>query len=261
MEKIGEIPRKIREMLGEGPFSRDTIGLSGAQIFCGENRVLKIEALGEESRREYELLKWLDRKLPVPRVLGYAQQGGKQYLLMSRMEGEMLCAPRFLKDPEKMTRLLSQAFSTLWQVDVTGCPCPDTTEKKLRRAEKRVAAGLCTREEAEPETYGPGGFDSPERLLLWLQENRPEEEPVFSHGDFCLPNLLVGEGGISGYLDWGRGGVSDRYQDLSLCCRSLRYNRKEQGGPEFSPQRLFFALGLTPDWEKLRYYQLLDELL
>ena len=86
-------------MLGEGPFSRDTIGLSGAQIFCGENRVLKIETLGEESRREYELLKWLDRKLPVPRVLGYAQQGEKQYLLMSRVEGEMLCAPHFLKDP------------------------------------------------------------------------------------------------------------------------------------------------------------------
>jgi len=42
----------------------------------------------------------------------------------------------------------------------------------------------------EPETYGENGFENPEEFLQWLKENRPDEELTFSHGDFCLPNII-----------------------------------------------------------------------
>ena len=143
-------------------------------------------------------------------------------------------------------------------MDTTGCPSPNILDDKLREAEYRVANGLCDTQNVEPGTYGPGGFSSPAALLSWLKENRPQESPVFSHGDYCLPNIFVKGLKISGFLDLGRSGISDPYQDIALCYRSLRCNF--QNDPTFRPESLFEALELTPDWSRIRYYILLDEL-
>lgn len=101
------------------------------------------------------------------------------------------------------------------------------------------------------------------QMLTWLQDNRPEEELVLSHGDFCLPNLFFDEKGVSGFLDLGRCGVADRWCDIALCYRSLCCNFRGDYGdayPGLDEDGLFRALGVTPDWERIRYYILLDEL-
>ena len=87
---------------------------------------------------------------------------------------------------------------------------------------------------------------------------------MLSHGDYCLPNIFLQGGKISGFLDLGRAGTADKWQDIALCLRSLRQNfaGKFSGQPQpgFSDKLLFDALGLKPNWEKIRYYTLLDEL-
>jgi aminoglycoside phosphotransferase len=83
---------------------------------------------------------------------------------------------------------------------------------------------------------------------------------VFTHGDYCLPNVVLledGAGGfkISGFVDCVNAGIADRYQDLALCARSVAYNL----GTEWV-QPLFARYGLDRvDESKLAYYQLLDE--
>ena len=98
----------------------------------------------------------------------------------------------------------------------------------------------------------------------WLIQNKPEEELVFTHGDFCLPNLLAKEDEISGFIDLGRAGVADKYQDIAICYRSLKHNFEGKYGGErhenFNPDILFEKLGMEPDGEKVKYYTLLDEL-
>ena len=52
----------------------------------------------------------------------------------------------------------------------------------------------------------------------------------------------------------GRGGVGDIYQDIALCVRELG---------EIDPKcvdLLFKELDIKPDYEKIKYYILLDEL-
>ena len=88
----------------------------------------------------------------------------------------------------------------------------------------------------------------------------PSEQRSFTHGDYCLPNVLLvetGTGGfrVSGFVDCANAGIADPYQDLALCARSVAHNL----GAEWVPA-LFGRYGLErTDEQKLAYYQLLDE--
>ena len=143
----------------------------------------------------------------------------------------------------------------LWTVDVSGCPSKRHLDYKLEQASLRVSEGL--QFDHEPDTYGREEFENAEELLLWLKEHRPEEETVFSHGDYCLPNIFAEDNRISGFIDLGRAGTADIWQDIALCVRSLEYNT---GKNEGYVNLLFEELGMAPDWDKIRYYVLLDEL-
>lgn len=116
----------------------------------------------------------------------------------------------------------------------------------------------------EPDTFGENGFENPKHLLEWLKTNRQEEEFVFSHGDFCLPNIFLSEEKVSGYIDLGKAGIADRWQDIALCYRSLLHNFEgkysDNNYPGFSADILFEKLDIVPNWDKIRYYILLDEL-
>ncbi|GFN34540.1 phosphotransferase [Tepidimicrobium xylanilyticum] len=61
---------------------------------------------------------------------------------------------------------------------------------------------------------------------------------------------------ISGFIDLGRGGIADIYQDIALAVRSFKNKFKTDKYID-----LFFEyLGIEPDWERINYYILLDEL-
>lgn len=254
------LPDAIQKYVGDKHFTTDRIGQSGAQVRCYPDMVLKIQRTGEEPDREYEMMRWLRGRVPVPEILAFERAGGVNYLLMSRLPGEMACADRYLKAPEELLHLLAQGLQLLWQTDICGCTAGDTLDRKLRRARERVERGFCDTSDAEPDTYGSGGFRDPADLLDWLERNRPEEEPVLSHGDYCLPNIFLSDGRVTGFIDLGHCGIADRYQDIALCCRSLRYNLEEIAHLPFDEALFFHELGVTPDAEKTRYYILLDEL-
>lgn len=257
-------PPRIAERIKGKAYTQNTVGKSGSTVLCFDDMVLKFELVSEESNREHAMLRWLQGRLPVPQILAAETAGGCNYLLMSRLPGEMACAEPLLQNQQALAALLAEGLRMLWRVDVSACPHSAMLEEKLRLAEARVAAGLCDMEDTEPGTYGAGGFKSPSALLAWLKANRPEETPALSHGDFCLPNLFIGNGKITGFIDLGRSGVADAYQDIALCYRSLHHNLNGHYGgkpiPNTDAAILFDALGIRPDWEKIRYYILLDEL-
>lgn len=261
-----EIPQSIRALIGDRKCRIDDVGESGACVICFDDMVLKIEKAGEEAVCERKMLAWLAGKLPVPGILGFEKREGFHYLLMSKIDGAMACAEEYMENPEELVRLLAQGLKLLWSTDTKGCPGWKGLDQKLRLARRRVEAGLCDLENVQEGTYGENGFEGPEALLKWLEENRPQEEPVFSHGDYCLPNLFLKGGSVSGFLDLGRSGVADKYQDIALCYRSLRDNYNGQYGKDrytglnVKPEALFAALDMEPDWEKINYYILLDEL-
>lgn len=238
------IPAAIQALLPQQLGEENRIGHSGAQVVMYEDCVLKVQPDTGNAANEGIMLRFLKGRLPVPEVLAEAVQGGMRYLLM--------------------TRRMADAAEMLWRVDIAGCPCSCALDDVLRKAEADIAAGRVSIDTAnQPETYGAGGFASPEALLAWLKANRPPETLVMSHGDFCLPNILADEKGIVGFLDLGQAGCADRWRDLDQGLWSMWANTTGLFGGRarlFDRDTLFSALNLPLDEEKLRYYSLLSEL-
>ena len=293
-----DLPENIRKLIDGKPFKTDDIGRSGSQIFVFDDCVLKIVELRDKAIRDkndetVRIMRWLDGKLPVPKVLCYECAGGcargtgdsagggensagceiggaqnaggvRQYLLMSRVPGKMSCDTYYLERPRELVRLLASALKMLWSIDLQGCPRNRTIETELEEAKFRVGNNLVDVSDSEPETFGKDGFANPTALLRWLQEHKPDYEPVLSHGDFCLPNVFIENGRISGFIDLGDTGIGDKWRDIALCYRSLKHNFDGTYGgkvyPDFNPDMLFEELGIEPNRDKIRFYILLDEL-
>ncbi|WP_195999628.1 APH(3') family aminoglycoside O-phosphotransferase [Clostridium sp. 1001271B_151109_B4] len=259
-----EIPIEIKKIIEGKAFNIDTVGLSDSQVFCFDDMVLKIQKNDDEAINEIKITNWLSGNHIVPKVLCTHIEDKKCYLLMSKVKGKMSCDTEFLRNPEKLAELLAEGLKILWSINLKGCPCDSSIDKKLKMAEERVNKKICSMEDIELGAYGEEKFSSPEELLQWLKENKPNEEPVLSHGDYCLPNIFIDNDKISGFIDLGRCGIGDKYQDIALCYRSLKSNLNGRYGGEvikdISAEIIFEKLGIDPDWDKIRYYILLDEL-
>ena len=258
------LPEKIRELTDGKPYTVDELGKSGNQVLIFEDMVLKMEKRSDYVEKQVRIMQWLEGKLPAPKVLAFEIQEDRSYLLMSRVLGDVACAEYYLEHPHVLLKALAEALKMCWAVDISDCPNIRDLDAELAEGRFRVENGLVDMDNAEPTTFGEGGFESPAHLLKWLEENRPEPEYVFSHGDFCLPNVLLTDGEVSGFIDLGDAGVGDKWRDIALCYRSLKHNFDGTFGgkvyEDFNPDLLFEALEMEPDWEKWNYYILLDEL-
>lgn len=259
-----EIPKKIADIIGKRQYRLDQVGLSGAGIYMFDDMVLKIQPESEESKNELQMMHWLYGKIPVPSVIEHLCENNCSYLLMSKCSGKMSCDEEYMQDPVRQVDLLASTLHMLWDVPTMDCPCQWSLARRLAVATKNVAAGNVDIANSQPNTFGEGGFKNPEELLKWLITNKPEETQSLTHGDFCLPNIFLERNRLTGLIDLGRSGIAGPWQDIALCLRSLTnnyggmYNRRTY--PGFKNDMLFDALGIQPDWERIRYYILLDEL-
>lgn len=253
-------PPSISAIIGSEAYHQENTGMSAADVLIFENYVLKIRPEGGADTMDTEILRWMHGRLPVPEVVAHEIRDRKDWLLMTRTKGKMLCDPSVMKKPALLLDCMAEALHRLWAVPIIDCPF-DQTDCPAR-AEQAFLSGRFDPSNVEPETFGPDGFESPEALVDWLKSHQPPIDQVFSHGDFCLPNLYTDGRRFSGYIDVGDSGIGDRWMDLALGWRSLKHNSDGHYGKRYpiDPDDLFRAAGVSKDDEKLRYYLLLDEL-
>ena len=258
-----KLPDELMGLLHSYTYETNEVGCSSANVYHfqkgEESLFLKIEKTNEEIRREQGLIQWLKGKLPVPEIILYLEQDGMSYLLMTAVSGEMICqCPEDkLREPfEEMIRFLADGLLMLQGIEIRDCPFDSTLEQKLARALYNIENDLVDIEDFEESN----DFETPMDLYHWLVEQQPEEELYFTHGDYCLPNIFMQEGRVSGFIDVGRGGIADKWQDIALCVRSMSYNLRDCENKERYVELLFQHLGIEPDWKIIDYYMLLDEL-
>lgn len=252
------IPSKWCEQFPHALIEQQAIGESRADVFRlrrdnGPDLFLKAEPLVEhaELTDEIERLRWLQQQgLPAPAVLDEVQENHCHWLLMSAMPGQDLASSSALSAAQ-IIDVLATALRTLHQVPVAQCPFDHNLEQRISVAREHVDAGLIDGTDFDDERLGRSVTD----VFAELLAARPTtHDMVVTHGDACLPNFMAAGGHFSGFIDCGRLGVSDRYQDLALAARSVERNL----GREWV--RPFFELyGVEPDEQRMAFYCLLDE--
>ena len=262
MVNIDGIPPDLQALLVGASWYTVSSGESGARVFRivrldGSACYLKVaDALWqrEELLAEKERLQWLQGRLPVPEVYAFSADNERSFLLLSEIPGLESCNETFKRDIPTVVRLLAQGLRLIHSVAIADCPFDRRLTRTIALAKRRVEAGLVDEADFDMERRESRANE----LFATLLESRPEEEDVvFVHGDYCLPNILIepSRPRITGFIDWGRAGIADRYQDLALAARSVKRNF----GPGWEPL-LWEAYDLqTVDAAKIEFYKLLDE--
>lgn len=252
-ELAGDLAGTIWERNGVGMSASAVYRLTSPDGAVHHLKVAPRDAQGGELEAEAARLRWVRGHLPVPQVLRLAI--GPEYvaLLLSAIPGVMAFDACLHDDIPGLITTLAEGLCAIHALPVADCPFDERLAAKLPRAQARVEHGMVTIDELDEDHR-----QSPAALLALLRATpAPPEDLVFTHGDYCLPNILIDPQTrqITGFIDWSRAGIADRYQDLAIAARTIAHNL----GPQWS-QPFLAAYGLAkPDEAKLEYYRLLDE--
>ncbi len=260
--KLGKIQKLLPESLACAvagyAWRQNRIGLSETRVFhlTAKNKpalYLKTEprtskfSLFEEKRR----LDWLKDRLPVPEAVLYAEDEANRYLLLSEVAGIPAIDDSLKKDIPRVIGQLVEGLKMIHALVVENCPFKMPLEVKIERARESMLKGRVDEKDFDTERLGRTAPDIFREMLAAVPRG---QDLVFTHGDYCVPNVIIKNGRFSGFVDLAEAGVADRYQDLALLSRSVRYNFGEDY------QKLVFeSYGIEPDHEKIRFYRLLDE--
>jgi aminoglycoside phosphotransferase len=252
------LPADFADRVAGYDFRQIHLGLSPAEVFRldardEESLYLKIapRLAGFSLRQEKSKLEWLENRLPVPKVLLFAREDRADYLLLSEIAGQPASDSSLKNDAGRVIRQLAAGLKMIHAVPLEGCPFDARLDCKIKTARERMVRGLVEEDDFEEVRQGRPVED----LFRELLATKPSpEDLVFTHGDYCLPNVILENGTLSGFIDWGSAGIADRYHDIALLERSIKHNF----GAEWT-KILFETLGAEPDRQKIDFYQLLDE--
>ena len=257
-----DLPADLRDILKHSSWEMNTIGYSTTETYLikgvdkGKNAYLKIisPSSGSSLFPEKRILEWLQGKLSVPQIYYFREVEGKEYLLISEIKGLNAADDFFISNPAKMVPLVAKGLRLIHGVDILNCPFDQKLDAKIKESKRRVENGLVDEDDFELTFRGK----TAQELLQKAVEMRPgNEDLVFTHGDYCLPNIIIDGDEVSGFIDLGRAGIADRYQDLALMARSLKH---DLGSPKWVDV-FFKEYGIeSRDFSKIDYYILLDEL-
>lgn len=211
------------------------VGLSGARVFhlCDDTgqpvAVLKsVPPDRADLRRELDdevaRTDWMNGLgLSTPRVLEHEPGRGEpvRWLVARYLPGIPAHEPRALREHTRLVEMLAEAAHDLHESDVGCAVMGERLGRAVEQASERVAAGLVAR---SWQGTGRAGTD-PVRALAAV-ERRVEQAghlaEVVTHGDYCLPNVLVTPDGGWGFVDLGQAGLADPHRDLASMVGSLR---------------------------------------
>jgi aminoglycoside phosphotransferase len=252
------LPADVARFVSGYAWRENHIGFSRTRVFRLTARgraplYLKIDphatkfSLAEEKRR----LDWLKNRLPVPETILLAADETNSYLLMTEISGVPAIDDALRSDVPRLIEKLVEGLKLIHAVSIENCPFRARLVDKIEAARERMENGLVEEEDFDEERLGRTAADVFEEMLASVPA---VEETVFTHGDFCAPNVIIKNKKLSGFVDWAEAGVADKYQDLALLSRSVRDNF----GAVYE-EKVFDVYGIEPDREKIYFYRLLDE--
>lgn len=256
------VPASLSSAVAGYQWARNLVGQSGGAVYRlhGKQRATDLflkhgrDALADDITGEMVRLRWLAGHIPVPAVTYFVGTADEAWLLMHALPGQTAYQVMESQPDERIAIVdaLAAFLRRLHAIPLSDCPFTSDHAYRLARARARIDAGLVEEDDFDAEREGW----SAEQVWDALQTLLPlAPDPVVTHGDFSLDNILLRDGVVVGCIDTGRVGIADRYQDIAILWHSLG---------EFDPglqDRFFARYGIADvDRGKLHFHLLLDEL-
>jgi len=265
MNKFNDYPLELKEIIADFEVVEEINGRIGDKIIKFSNKENEILFLKisesfnaqNEMYNECTILKWMSSAgLVIPEVLFYEKNEQRSFMLLSNVPGSAAHEIENHLSKEEIIRLSAEALKAVHKIDICSVPrdYQDCLEVELRNISENVKNDLI-----DIDAFKNANSDrSPESVLEYLLERKSIfNTDVFTHGDYCLPNILIDEEGKFGFVDWSQAGIGDIYRDISPVVKSIRRNFGE------AYEALFFKYyGVAEDdvdMEKVVYYDLIDQ--
>lgn len=256
------LPACLSAILADYKWARDTVGESGGAVFRLQGKAhssdlyLKLgkHDVADEITDEMARLLWLAGRISVPAVKHFVRTSSEAWLLMEAIPGktafEMLAASH--DNHMSIVDALAKFLRRLHAIPVCECPFNSDHRYRLAHARARIDAGRVDAEDFDAERQGWTAdqvWEAMQNLLPFAAD------PVVTHGDYSLDNILIKNGEVVGCIDVGRLGIAERYQDLAIIWNGLR-----EFGSSLQ-ERFWHQYGISDvDERKLEFHLLLDEL-
>ena len=154
------------------------------------------------------------------KILGYFS-GEKDYMLSERMAGEDATHEEYLKDPKRLAVFMGEELRRLHEQNYSGCPHQNRLDEYIKFSEMRYETDSYDKSHF-PDSFG---YRSGEDAIKVLRDGKGELRcDALLHGDYCLPNIMLTDWCLSGFIDLGASGVSDRHIDLFWGAFTLEFN-------------------------------------
>lgn len=186
---------------------KDKVGRSSSEVFMlkYEEETLFLKIGGIDIFNLGKVLIFLsDKNVNAPSLMKSGVFNKKYYVLMSGCKGKMM----YELEPILAAKILGQTLKTLHTLDYSkDLPLRDVyyyQKKMSKMSDKKLSM-----------------FDR--AFIKDMKRLSVQDDLVFSHGDYCLPNILYDRGKVS-LIDLDHAGISFRYADILDCIWSLEYN-------------------------------------
>lgn len=145
------------------------------------------------------------------------------WLLTTAVSGEDGAHEAYLMEPKRLCDTIAHELRKLHEMDYTGCPVMDRTAQYLAGAERNYHTGNYDKYKF-PDSFG---YRSAQEAYAVLCEGKDAlQSRVLLHGDYCLPNIILNDWKLAGFIDVGCGGVGERHIDLFWGVWTLWFNLK-----------------------------------
>jgi aminoglycoside 3'-phosphotransferase-1 len=255
-------PASISAQLIGYEWARGTIGESGGAVYRLHGKADAADlylkhgkaAIADDITDEMVRLRWLAEHVSVPAVAHFVRTPDEAWLLMKAVPGKTAYQVLEARPDIRLTVVdaLAMFLRRLHAIPVSKCPFTSDHAYRLTCARARIDAGLVEEDDFDEEREGW----TAEQVWEAMQRLLPlAPDPVVTHGDFSLDNLLIRDGEVVGCIDAGRVGIADRYQDLAIV-----WNCLGEFGASLQ-ERFLTQYGIPePDRGKLQFHLMLDEL-
>lgn len=258
---VENLPQALREKLDFTDAKKPPIGYSPETMYLmpygyeGKPCVLKYSKR-MEVYKEGMIYAWFKDKMPVPNVYFNEKIEDTYYLVVELIDGEMLSETFQRWSKGETIKFYANLLKQIHTLNVEDFPFNHDLKYRL----DKINVSEAKTQYFERELHGK----SPQEMYDFLVEHQIfEKDLVVCHGDVCFPNFMMKDEKLAALIDVSGAGINDRYLDIAIALRTLRYNFEmiNESLTQKDVSDFCFIYGIKKlDEFKLKYYIYLDEL-